>query len=69
MSLKAENEKLKNIGARLAGCLWDFYETCPECGNKKGRHMPSCNQIYEKEFKSPLDFQRVFNKAFGVCDD
>jgi hypothetical protein len=57
-------KKLENIGANLAGCLWDFYEVCPECGNKKGAHMPSCSQVYEKEFKTPADCQRVFDKAF-----
>jgi hypothetical protein len=57
-------EELGNIGARLAGCLWDFCEVCPECGNKKGNHMPRCSQVYEKEYKGPEDFQRVFDMVY-----
>lgn len=62
----AENEKLKNTGAGLAGCLWDYHKVCPECGNRKGDHMESCKQIYEIEYKSPADFQVVFDKAFDI---
>ena len=57
-------EEIENLAARLAGVLWDFYESCPECGNGKGKHMPSCSQVYEKEYKGPEDFQRVFDMAF-----
>lgn len=58
-------DKLRNIGARLAGCLWDYHNVCPECGNRKGDHMSGCKEVYETDYKSYDDFQRVFDKAFG----
>ena len=61
-----ENAKLRNIGARLASCLWDVYGLCPECGNDRSGHMLSCGQVYQKEWKTPADFQKVFNKAFDL---
>lgn len=64
----SENKKLRNIGARLAGCLWGCHGVCPECGNRKGDHMPSCRQVYEAEYKTFADFQTVFDKAFNLSD-
>ena len=62
-----EIDRLRNIGARLAGCLWGIFDSCPECGNQRiNGHMDSCTQVYEKEFKSPADFQKVFDKAFNA---
>ena len=66
--IERDNERLKNIGARLAGCLWDYHNICPECGNKKGDHMPCCQKTYEREYKSPTDCQSVFNRAFEFDD-
>lgn len=66
MSTEQENKKLKNIGARLAGCLWNYHGICPECGNNKTSHMPSCKQTYEKDFSSPSDAHAVFIKAFDL---
>lgn len=57
--------KLVSIGARLAACMWDYQETCPECGNRKASHMAGCKRTYE-EFTGPRDAERVFAKAFGI---
>lgn len=66
MGMTQEHARLKNIGARLAGCLWDYHNVCPECGNHKGDHLPGCKQTYEAEYKTPADFQKVFDKAFDI---
>lgn len=58
-----------NMAARFAACLWDFHETCPECGNNKKQHLPACDQTYTKEFKGPQDTTRVFSLAFGIKPD
>lgn len=60
-----ELNKARNIGARLAGVLWDFYRMCPECGDMNGSHMNTCLRTYETHFRGPQDSQRVFDKAFG----
>jgi hypothetical protein len=61
-----ENKKLINIGARLAACLWDYCDICPECGNGKANHLPGCKKTYETEFNGPQDFESAFVKAFDI---
>lgn len=58
--------RLINIGSRLAGCLWDFAEICPECGNNKSRHMLGCNKTY-MQLTKPEDCELVFRAAFPEC--
>lgn len=60
-------KKLLNIGARLAGCLWDYHNICPECGNTRQQHMPGCKKTYEREFRSPADCEKVFANAFNFA--
>lgn len=60
-----EQQKVtKNLAARLAACLFDFHDTCPECGNDRSRHTHGCAQTYEREFKGYRDTESVFMRAF-----
>ena len=61
---QAQIAALTNIGLRLAGCLWDYKDTCPECGNDKANHMPGCKQTYAREFKDYTDSEKAFRAAF-----
>jgi hypothetical protein len=66
MTIEQEHNRLINIAARIAACLWDYHSTCPECGNNRARHMPGCAQTYEREFHGPQDTEAAFEKAFRI---
>jgi hypothetical protein len=53
----------RNMAIRFAGALWTYCDVCPECGNKKEQHMPSCKKGYE-ELTNPRDAEKVFKKVF-----
>ncbi len=55
--------EFKNMAYRFAGALWDFHGVCPQCGNNKENHMPSCKKTYEK-LKDPRQAEAIFDEAF-----
>ena len=67
--IEESRDEYRNLAARLAAALWDCHDSCPECGNHRiNGHLGNCNQIYEKKFKHPDDYMRVFDEAFGLID-
>lgn len=63
-----KEERYKNLAYRFAAVLWDFHDTCPQCGNNKEGHFESCKRTYEK-LTSPLKSEEVFDEAFPEGKD